>query len=187
MVEFFIALFGGLYYGGRYLGEKTLEHKHDMAVATRQKLREHIINTYCVDRNENLNNRAYVNTNFDKICDEFKEELTYALGDDFKPEFSKPIPRECRGIDWSGDPRVWLYRLVLASRGKIDDDLAIWSSGYHLGSPEYRERNQRFAEMIEKRLIAAGVNDIKLVVVHEHYGYSVQIQSLCIGQYQRLW
>lgn len=167
------------------MSEKTSERQYNIKTEERQKLREHILSTYCVDYQEKNRIKSYVHTHLDNVCNEFKEELSYALGNDFKSEFRKPIPPNCRGIDWSGDPRVWLCRLLLASKGKIDDDLVLFS-GYHLGFPEHRERNQRFAEMIEKRLVAAGVNDIKLVVVHEHYGYTIQIESLCIGHYQRL-
>ena len=152
--------------------------------AARNKLREHIRSTYCVDYQEKKQIRGYVHTNLDKVCDDFQEELLYAIGEDFKTVLKQPIRPEWIGFDCPDDPSVWLYRLVQASIGKIDDDL-VWS-GYHIGSLDTRERNRRFAEMIEKKLIESGVTDIKLVVPEPDKN-CYQIESLCTGRYLRLW
>ena len=76
MLDFFIALFGGMYYGGRFLSETTSARRCDMEAAARQKLREHMLTTYCVDYQEENRIRSYVHTQFDKVCNEFQKELS---------------------------------------------------------------------------------------------------------------
>lgn len=187
MLDFFIALFGGLYYGGRYLSEKTSERNYDKESAARKEFREYLQTTYCVDYQERVRIRGYINTHRDDVYEEFKEELIYVLGDDFRSEFDKPLPPNCGSYVWPGDPNVWLYRLVLASKGKIDDDLGIWH-GESVGAPQHRGWNLRFAEMIQKRLCEAGVEDIQLVLIRDSLGLYIQVEdclaSFCDREYE---
>lgn len=202
MVDFFIALFGGLYYGGKYLNEKSKSKAYDRRVALYNATRNRI-ESYVADYSTEQWAKNFVlsGKNYDKICDWFANDFRYVLGSDWKSKLQIPTHSMyvARGMNPWSDPRahvMWVYHLVLARRGKIDSRIP--SYGYPIGGSKNKKKAIKFAKRIEERLHSAGVPDVRLALEldmvgryrrtpNDVRGGHIVIESLCHNPTHRLW
>lgn len=203
MFELFIALFGGLFYAGKYANEKSKLNAFDknqrIWQATLDDIREKYEANYELE--QWAKNFISSGEHFDEICNLFANDFRYVFGDDWRSQLRIP-PRPP-----ALDPKVykkdaysfllpanhiyWVYHLLLATKGKIDS----WSilSGFSIGGIDNKDMNVKFAECIERHLVGAGVQGVRLALELYNrtpdylYGGSIKIESLCHSKTHRLW
>ncbi len=200
MFEFLIALFGGAYYGGKYLDDysknKSYERKKNVRDAKLEDIKTKYEASYYI-RSWAL---EYIQSgeHFDEICEMFEEDIKYALGvDDWKNKLEIPhgyrVNHEFLYPELHG---YWIYHLLLASKGKMD----FWTicHGLDIGGQDIKYMNVRFAERIEYQLHKAGANDIELALElettcgksrtpYEPCRGHIKIESLCVLPTCKMW
>lgn len=200
MFEFFIALFGGAYYLCRYCDEKAKTKAYNTKHEKWLSLQSDIKIRYQAD--EKLSRWAkeliLSGENYDEICEWFAEDFEYALGTDWKSKLDIPkhYPWSFTVIDFPTDIPcniTWVYHLILAKYGKIDDWVIY--GGFKVGDTDEAVRiHTRFAECIEWHLINAGVHGVRFalelsprVSPDKIRGGQIKIESLCNYPTYRLW
>lgn len=208
MFELFIALFGGLYYGNKYTTENSKLKAYDQKQNIWQNEYTGIKFKYGADYETEQWAKEFVASgkHYDEICNWFSEEFRYVFGDDWRKKLVIPTPsrnlRQLYGnkvFPWSLPCAhvMWVYHLLLAQRGKIDD----WaiSQGYPVGGIDDKDMTIKFAKCIEARLLEAGVYNIRLALEldtlcgirnrmpNEVCGGNIKIESLCHHPTHRLW
>lgn len=200
MFEFFIALFGGIYYLSKYTNDKAKDKAYRVKFEEKMELQKNIRTRYEAD--EKLCRWAkrmiLSGENYDKICEWFAEDLKYTFGTDWKSKLV--IPHEYPSFHSVDDfPTniqyhiTWVYHLVLAKHGKIDPSV-IWN-GFKLGyTDEDVHVNTRFAECVELQLLNAGVENVRFALELSPYtswneikGGNIKIESLCCYPTRKLW
>lgn len=211
MFEFFIALFGGLFYLCKYCNEKFKEASFDERQMTYRAIRNSIESRYVLNDEAEREVKNFVSSgeHYDEICSLFAEEFRYVFGEDWKekliiPKLLFPIKCTCsKKITPFPLPMLpsvhstWVYHLLLAKQGKIDHTVP--GFGYPIGGIKDKDMCVKFAECIEKQLINAGVKDIRLVLELDNIcctirrtpsdvcGGNIKIESLCCYPTHRLW
>lgn len=206
MFELFIALFGGIYYGGKYLNEKSKLKSFDRAQEERRTYREYIKNKYCVsyEYSQEIKSRILSGEYYEDICNEFENDFKFVLGCDWKEKLRIPP----KPLNYVVDKKYlytsfipcnhiyWVYHLLLAKDGKLDERIPSW--GFSIGGTKDKEMNVKFAQCIEGQLLNAGVTDIRLALELETdccgqrtpdrlEGGSIVIESLSHCPTHRLW
>lgn len=164
MLDLFIALFGGLYYGGRYASEKIDDHFYKMDQKKYDEVYNIIKEIYCADSELMKKATKYVEADehYDEICKEFGDDLRYILGDEWKSKLHISRFRGC-GVETLDITRhsTWVYYLLLAKYGKIDS----WRlRGFEICNKKYKDEIIKLVECIEHRLIDAGVTCIRFAL-----------------------
>lgn len=211
MFEFFIALFGGLYYGGKFAKEKSdmraYDKRHKSWQAMRDEIERQCASTFEVEQwtQEFIASGEH----YEEICEWFADDFEYALGSDWKARLRIPRP----GVPMSAlyEPHstpfavpashaMWTYHLLLAKNGLIDR----WNMtmGFPVGGIGDTDMSIKFAERIERHLINAGVTGIRLALelrdivpgkrlnpskLSDLCGGYIKIESLCNYPTHRLW
>ena len=124
--------------------------------------------------------------------------MRYALGNDWKSKLQIPKGYTCKTLAMYPDKHeYWIYHLLLARQGKID--IFISSSGYGIGGIYSKDMCIKFAECIERELLTAGVQGIRLALElnyicagrrrtqYDLCGGDIKIESLCYYPTHRLW
>lgn len=167
MIDFLIALFGGAYYLGKSLNESSKNKNYERARKEWEKTRDEMVGKYCLSYMEEheLKNKILSGDIYDKICNEFKDDFEYVLGENWKQVLCLPknrwdfIPQD--KIEFSEDNHIyWVYHLLLASKGKVDR--WTFAAGYRIWIPTtpLYIMQKKFIQCMENRLIKAGA-DIK--------------------------
>lgn len=202
MFEFFIALFGGTYYLGKYANDRAKSKAFDLQMQNRKELRELLRRKYEASRELAESVKEYIccGAHYDEICEEFAVDFRYILGEDWQKKIYIPNYRfynnywlaEFNRFDHYYCPIYWVYHWMLAKKGKIDGFCL--SFGYHVGGIKDKNSNVRLVECIEKRLHAAGATDISFgLELHDcytadrPYGGRIVIESLSAYPTCRLW
>lgn len=208
MFEFFIALFGGLFYGNKYSREKSkqkaFEDKQSARMSTLESVRSRYVASTELERWAKdliLNGR-----NFEDICNWFAEDFRYVLGSDWKQKLRiPPNPMLHSGLSKNdaysfcipANHIYWVYHLLLAKQGKIDHGVP--SYGYSIGGINEKDMNIKFAECIEGQLLNAGVSGIRLALELDDIVYGrrrspsevcgghIKIETLSYFPTHRLW
>lgn len=208
MFEFFIALFGGLFYGNKYSNEKAKLKAYDERRAAYEATYNDIQSRYVASCETERWAKDFVSSgeHYDEICSWFAEDFRYALGKDWKEKLQLPtkfLPMSCiygkQSYPWSMPSAhiMWTYHLLLAKQGKIDH--CIPGFGYPIGGTNEKDMSIKFAECIEGQLLNAGVRGIRLALeLDMMYGTTrrtssdlcgghIKIESLCHYPTHRLW
>ncbi len=200
MFDILIALFGGIYFLGKYTYEKITDT--NATINTQQLLnrRENLKILYGASYDFQSKTKEYIYSgeHFEDICNSLATDLKYVFGSEWKSILN--IPNGYRvnySILYPSMHEYWIYHLLLAKQGKIDS--MIFFDGYNIGcDKEAIPTNVKFAECIEKSLINANVKNIKFGLELENwgtrhrlptelYGGNLKIQSVAIYPTHRLW
>ncbi len=180
MFEIFVALFGGLYYGTKYIGEKAERKKYDNEIAEWQKLRDDLRSRYAanLELEHRMEEMVLSGEHFDDICKWFADDFRYALGENWKETIRIP-PNPMLSLRMSikdaydtwvpANHTYWVIRLLLAKQGKMPQ---LTFGEYLIGGLADKDMNIRFAECIEKHLLKAGVQGVRL---------ALELKDICIG------
>lgn len=209
MFELFTALFGGLYYGGRYLSDKSNQSSYDSRMKKWEYTRKNIEFKYVASPELEEWAKAFISNgkNFEDICNWFEDDFEYALGKNWRDELRiPPRPPVLNPKIYKSDAYsffmpinhiTWVYYLLLAREGKIDSRIPAF--GFPIGGINEKDMCIKFAECIERRLIDAGARDIHLVLELDNItpnhrrtpdevcGGDIKIESLCFHPTYRLW
>lgn len=202
MFEFFIALFGGLFYGNKFHQEKVELKEADRRI---EKMRTQISvlqKKYGASFEFQNEVKRYISSgkHYDDICNLLQEDFRFALGEHWKDIIC--LPKTEKEVDESDflypeSHTFWVYHLLLTVRGKLHPTNI--TSGYSLGNIDCCKQNVRFMECIERRLRTRDIEDVKFVLELEQFsdgsyrtrfnlGYgTMQIEPLCIRPSARLW
>lgn len=214
MFSFFTALFGGLYYSGKYLKEKSKDNDANKRISDYNILRTDIKSKFDTSLQEERQAKEYIlsGANFEEICERFSNDFEFALGSGWKdildippkPTYRIPIAGNYTNHDLSlpCNHIYWVYSLLLASQGKIDQ----WylTSGFGVGGIDDADMNIKFAQCIEKHLrkydssatlmletryrILSKKGDREYYITRERpYGGDIKLQELCCYPSVRLW
>ncbi len=209
MFELFTALFGGLYYGGKYLCEKANESSYDNRMKKIEYARENIKFKYVASMELENWAKDFIlsGEHFDDICDWFADDFRYVFGENWKNELRIPprppvlnpkiYKKDAYSFSMPINHITWVYYLLLAKEGKIDSMIPTF--GFPIGGINEKDMCIRFAERIERRLIDCGADDIRLAleldnITTDHRrtpdevcGGDIKIESLCVYPTYRLW
>lgn len=192
MFNFFIALLGGLYYGGKHTHEKSKLNKYNQSANKRQKEYERLRALLCTTPKREREVKDYISCgdNYEKICDDFQNDFEFIFGSDWRKSF-RLIPYDYTlSMRYSHLPGFnytqWVYRLILASKGYIDN-LEL-NTGYDIGSIKKAgsDMDTKFVQCIEQYLKRNGKN-VSFVLQSGNNGDHFIIDSLSSYPYKRLW
>lgn len=113
--------------------------------------------------------REYVlsGENYEEICKEFEEDFRYVYGEDWKsflhiPPLSPvrepdrfPLGAEHHSVELENHDAFWVYRLILASKGKVKPFFSYEGYGIPYTSPKDRDMRyfcRSFCQRMELRL-----------------------------------
>lgn len=169
MFEFFIALFGGLFYSGKFMSEKSQCKEADKQFNERCKLNESIGKMVVASpelqkevRDRLFKCRGKSQEHIEAIYDELRDDFEFAFGKPVNMSevlWLSTVANMNQGKMLYKAPNrlyCWAYKLLLSHKGKVDDTLA-YSNGFQLGSKDTLERDIRFCQRIEQNLNANGV------------------------------
>lgn len=198
MLDFFIALFGGLYYGGKYAHEKSKLNKCNYKALLRQKQRDDLRSLLCISTEKENCVKEYIlsGSHYEEICDNFAEDFKFVFGSKWIDMLRiPPLPPvldpkiykdEACYFDNPYNHIYWVYRLMLASKGRMDS----WSLAMGMpirGDKENREMGIKFAHCIERRLRQSGHPNLTFVLEEATLEPVIKIDTLCTHSYKRLW
>ena len=201
MFEFFIALFGGAYYAGKYAKDKADMRRYEQRAATKESVRLDIQSRYAADDKLEAWAKDFIASgkHFDEICDWFEEDFKYVLGSGWMDKLTIPKYRTTQTTVYSmfsqpSSHAMWVYHLLLAKQGKIDQWVVF--SGFPIGGTSTKDTNIKFAQCIEGQLLNAGVRGVRLslelnpgnyITPSSVCGGRIKIESLCNYPTYRLW
>ena len=209
MFEFFLALFGGLFYGKKYSGAKTklkaYDDRRNVWISTLEDIQSRYVASMELERG--VKDLILKGNHFEDICNWLSEDFRYVFGANWKDKLSIP-PRapvldpetyknDAYSFSIPANHITWVYHLLLAKKGKIDHKIPL--NGYDIGGMADKDMTIKFAECIEGRLLKAGVHDVRLVLELDMMcgarrrlptdvcGGNIKIESLCHHPTHRLW
>ena len=215
MLEFFLALFGGAYYAGKFLTEKSANKAADFSREQRKKLQDECLSKYAAsyELSQQVKKDVIGGDLYDYITTEFAQDFQFALGDGWKDMLKIPPKVHVANLKnydsyfmiGSNPSRDidWVYHLILAEHGKMDT-FAMWD-GYYIGgylgninARAYTNTSIKFAQCVERRLRAAGA-DIRLALeldmvssskrrtADDLTGGRLKLPEFCVFDTARLW
>ncbi len=190
MFDLFTALFGGLYYGGKYISEKSKqkEFKNQQEVWGHQADRLELL--YAADYELEKQTKEYIMNigNLDEICELLSSDLEYVLGENWRTNFYLFPYDFCKPRITIGVPNLsyWVYHLLLSKKGKMNSFRMTSGFDIYLSKEPWAVK---FLQCIEKNLIECGVKEISLVYQNgKIYGYPSVLPSVnCHIPHCRLW
>lgn len=198
MFNFFTALFGGLYYGGKYTHEKSKLNKYEKSAEEHKKCYNDLQSSLCISFNNEQRIKEYILSGnyYEEICREYAEDFKFVFGSKWEHILKiPPLPPVLNPKVYKHDAYsfyvpcnhiYWVYRLILASRGKVDHGLL--TQGYSVGGISEKEMCIKFANCIEKRLRRSGHPNLTLVLEENpHDADTIKVDSLCNHNYKRMW
>ena len=197
--SFFVALFGGTYYGGKYTCEQAKLNKYNKSNAAKERYRNRLKATMCatLQYEQTVKNNILNGRNYEKICTEFGDDFKFVFGSHWQSILKIPPlppvldPKIYKDAAYSfyvpANHIYWVYRLILASNGKVDNGLL--TQGYSVGGIMEKEMSIKFAQCIERRLISSGRTNLRLVLEQkDSYDMgAIKIETLCNHPYKRVW
>lgn len=204
MFDFFITLFGGLYYGRKYLNERSKDSNANKRIGDYNILRTDIESKLSASYHEEKQTKEYIlsGNNFEEICKRFSSDFEFVFGELWQEVLQIP-PRppvldpkiyknDATSFCIPNNHIYWVYALLLASQGKIDQWML--SNGYLIGGIEDSDIHIKFAQCIEKHLrkynpsIALVLEKQRDYITPERpYGGCLKVQQLCLYPTYRLW
>lgn len=207
MFEFFIALFGGLFYGGKYINEtqalKNCDKQRELHALTYNDIQTR----YVADLQTEHEVRDFISSgkHFEDLCNWFQDDFRYVFGDTWRDKLQIPPKHPVLNFKFykkddlfslPNNHITWVYHLLLAKQGKIDHK--VLSNGYPIGGVNEKDITVKFAECIERQLLNSGVQGIRLVLELDNLygvqrtssdlcGGNIKIESLCHFPTYRLW
>ncbi len=164
VMDILFAIFGGAYYALKYAGEKA---QSEIFQAKLEEAGNQMKNNQKYKSTPALEQRARY-TPMEIICAQFNDDLVYAMGSNWQHKLKQSeIERKNRVSYDFVYRKEWIYRLVLASYGKVDDWRIVPLGKMRTG--EGAKEDLRFAECVEKQLVKAGVTEIKFGLVAGYY------------------
>lgn len=163
MFDIFIALFGGLFYAGKYAKEKSEMKLADEQMANKEAIWSSLRSRYN-DYNTEIWAKKYLlsGENYNTICESFSEYFKYVLGEDWKEKLEIPngYSVDYRTCLYPKHHAFWVYHMLLAQKSKIDT----WhtATGFLIGGTAIKDMNIKFAKCVEDILNQNG-NHINLV------------------------
>ena len=127
MFEFFIALFGGLFYGGQKLKDRNAQKQFDNVITNIRNVDK------LIDGSSERMALVRAFLNYDKCW-----ELLYSISDELEEVFGVEWEKEfCNGVDIIKDsepysPSSVATNILLSKKGKVN---MCWSSGWIGSSP----------------------------------------------------
>lgn len=200
MFGFFTALFGGLYYSGKYISESIKEHNSDVSQLNYTLYVEKMRNEICASYGELYECEEYVlnGINRNKVLDEFKDDFYFVFGEEWLEKVSFSFHPQHKQQWIPSTHLYWMSQMALAKRGKVSP--MVFMHGLSLGDNKDSERNLRFAQRVERYLHQSGVNihfglstDPFMPgngIVHtpsNYHGGTLEIQEKARYQTYRLW
>ena len=199
MFDVFIALFGGLYYAGKYSKEKSEMKLADENLDNKKMIWSSLRNKY-TDYNTEVWARKYLlsGDNYEEICNNFAEYFRYVLGDDWKNNLDIPngYSVDYRVAMYPKQHIFWVYHMLLAEKSKIaTDNIGL---GFLIGGIQIKDMNIMFAKCIEDILRCKG-NNVSLVFelrpdpwgqsrdANDVCGGYIKLAEFCNYPYIRLW
>lgn len=198
MINFFIALFGGLFYGGKYISERSKDKAYDMNMQLYDKRFDKLKSQITVYDDVAIPLKEYIlsGEHFDEICEEFAADFEFVLGEDWKSKLQippnplrlDPRNRDAYSFSIPANHLTWVFRLMLASQGKM---YIIDLMGHSLSIGGFRDEEicLKFAQRIEMHM-QKYIPEFRFVVPDtgdrctDRY---LAIESLCNKPYYRLW
>lgn len=169
MFEFFIALFGGLFYSNKFMSEKSQRREADRQFNEHWKLNESIgqmivaspeLRKEVKDRLFKLRSKTteYIDAIYDELEDDFKSVFGEDVDIRKKLRLMTGANTNADKVLYNAPNRIycWAYLLLLSHKGKVDDALA-YSHGFQLGGKDTLDRDIRFCQRIEQNLNDNGV------------------------------
>lgn len=204
MFNFFTALFGGLYYGRKYLKEKSKDNNANKRISDYNILRADIESRLSANYLEEKQTKEYIlsGDNFEEICEKFSSDFEFVFGKLWREALQIPprppvldpkvYKKDATSFYIPNNHIYWVYAILLASQGKIDHRML--SNGYLIGGIEDSDIHIKFAQRIEKYLCIYNPS-VTLVLERqkEHitperpYGGCLKVQQLCLYPTDRLW
>lgn len=164
MFDFLIALFGGLYYGGKIASDRAFKQASDQRFRNYQALdaeiRRKVEATYEEERA--IKERLLCGKYADEIYDELHDDLVFIFGDvDLRRKFY--IPNKIRFGELGGvrSNTYWAFQLLLAHQGKISS--VSYSCGFPLGGIDDTQERIKLCQRIEYNL-QKHHSDLRLVL-----------------------
>lgn len=157
MFEFFIALFGGLFYTGKILSDKSkideAERDFNESVELDKAIRKEV--EAPADVVASVKQKVY-KTTFAELRNELKDDLMFVYGENYETV--------CKGIT-----NYWAYNLLLSHMGKADWDA--FAFGFQLGGEKTISNDIKFCQRIEQNLNDNGVG-LKLYLNPKYSTYT---------------
>lgn len=193
MLDFFIALLGGLYYGGKYANEKAKDRKYYLSERKRDELYDHLHEMLTAPGIEgakfrrDATERVYSGDYYDEICEEFADDFQFIFGDQWKSVLAIPPYGH---LDKKCNYKEMVLGLIYASKGWFR-----FVGGLDAGNWETREIYTRYMQRIEEYLRKNGKDVTFVLKVDEEEkkrgipsSWSrFQFEELAIGDCKRLW
>lgn len=102
---------------------------------------------------------------YDEICRKFQKEFEFVFGSHWRDMLDIPPKPSRVDTNYIIPPGTytadWVYHLMLADDGKIDDWVIF--EGFPAGGINTAYRNMKFVQCIENRLVSKGVEGVKFV------------------------
>lgn len=209
MFEFFIALFGGIYYGGKYAKEKSQKRASD----DWRKNRDATIGSLRLRYEANYELEKWAEDfvasgkHYDEICEWFADDFQYVFGNDWKTKLKIPQQGFPTMVHLYGKQEyhwrmpsahvMWVCNLLLAKKGKMSYWVITW--GFPVGGIYEKDMSIKFVERIERQLMNAGVQGVRFALELDNIcgtlrrtpadvcGGHIKIASTCIFPSHRLW
>ena len=187
MFSIFTALFGGLYYGGKYLSEKSEIKRINQETESQLNKMESFKSKYgaSYEMASELKDYIMCGKHFEDICNTLHLELEDVLGKDWKKNVEIPNGYRINYGCFLPDQHIyWVYHLLLSKKGKMDRyDMF---SGYSVSAIYTKERNIKFLQHIENNLRECNV---PVVLVYEENGVMSHVKPdvMCTHHFKRLW
>lgn len=196
MFSLFTALFGGLYYGGKYAIEKA-KTAEVVERNKKERISEDNFRALCAapfHLEQEIKEYISCGQHYREICNLLREDLVYSIGADWEEQIEIPNGSyEACNFSSHSSTTYWIFHLLLAYKGKMSR----WemSMGYmvnhiaihdgDLGKNKIiRPRNIRFLQRIEKRLKE---NNIPVRLVEDSFNCKVIPDIFCLHASRRLW
>jgi len=176
MFEFFLALFGGLFYSGKLSSDKSKVEKQKKSATQRIEQDADIGKRIVVtnEAKESVINRLTCGDYTEDIYEELRENLEFVFEtSDVKKSFLVPTVKIRPDAILRDTSNVyWAYHLLLSHIGKVD--WITYSFGFQLGGEQTVNRDIRFCQRIEYNLSKCngGYDDLKLFLNPKYSTYT---------------